>query len=64
MGQRALMGLLQLGLPCPVVPAEMSSQAAGWGLFFGRYLGPGRSVAWDKRGAALPLGMVKDGKVS
>lgn len=34
------------------------------GLFFGRYLGPGRSVAWNKRGAALPLGMVKDGKVS
>lgn len=68
-GPAGSQGLLQLGLPQLGLPCLLSLQRClawlrGGRLFFGRYLKPGRSVAWDKRWAALPLGMVRDGKVS
>ena len=63
-GPAGSQGLLQLGLPCLLSLQKCLAWLRGGRLFFGRYLKLSRSVAWDKRWAALPLGMVRDGKVS
>lgn len=47
----------------PVLSTLWQGPARLRGCSFGRYLKPPRSVAWDKEGA-LPLGVVRDGKVS